>query len=186
MADSQDWPVTLKNLDTGETLELPGVYQYMTIGQSVIIDSAKAEGASGRLKQAQGFDDLHVNLTVLLPDLGQTNGADNNLVELRKINDAFKATTSSGTPSRFEIVSLHTYVRGVKEVIWSDLSSDEGWEKNTIRVDLTFTQIVQSNQQSDGGGGDTPTTNPTDAGSGTGSTGQLQIPDGYGRGPIGL
>jgi hypothetical protein len=59
------------------------------------------------------------------------------------------------------------------------MSSDEGWEDDTIRVDLTFTQLVQSNRQADGGGGSTPATNPTDSGTGSGSGGDLDTKDPY-------
>ena len=182
--DSSDWPVKIKNLDTGETLDLPGVYQNMSIGQDVIIDEAKAEGVSGKLKQAQGFDDLNVHLSILLPNTGLTNGVPSNLLELNKINASFQATSSSGTPSRFEIISPHTYVRGVKEVIWSNLSSDEGNEDDTIWLDLSFKQLTQGSTTSEAGGGDTPGTNPTESGSG--SSDIPTISDPYTRGSYGL
>lgn len=220
--EAQDWKVRLINKDTGEGIDLPGIYQSMRVGSQLLIDRASSAASDGSKKTVQGFDDGTVDLTLLLIDQEpytiiipapaidydaiyqkaydetfdrlkpkrKTRGIDFRWEEAKEAaeeagNDAVKAAKANpvsptsetvtntaldqlkalndlyqppgeGAPPTYLIISEHTRARGIYEVVWERLDSDESNADLTITVNLAFTEILPR-QTVGGAGAETPT-----------------------------
>lgn len=133
---AQDWPLTLTSQATGSSLAIPGIYQGANIARPVRLDEAATEGKSGKRRQAQGFEDAEVTISLLLID----DEAGTALIKLQQIEQLHTALDATGKPAVFTAVSPHLRARRIRQVLWTDLRSSETNNDTTILVDLVFAE----------------------------------------------
>lgn len=113
---------------------LPGLYKSLEVKGSAIIDEQEVEGQTKKPKQATGYEDIKVVLELILEDgPDKVNGID----KLREISDIFRKPGQE-KPVVHEIINEHTAARGVKKVIFKDLSSKGENKKSQLTAVLEF------------------------------------------------
>lgn len=115
---------------------LPGIYKSIEVNQEAKIDEETVEGSSKRPKQASGYDDAKITISLQLEDSqdGTTKEA-----KLQTIQNIFKVD-GQDKPVVHELVSTHSAIRGIRNVIIRNMSSKESNKKNEITVDLELLQ----------------------------------------------
>lgn len=116
-----------------DSVILPGVFKSIEIKGDAIVDEQEVEGQSKKPKQATGYDDVKVNIELILedgPDMGK-------LEKLETIQQIFR-TSGQEKPTVHKIINSHTAVRGVKQVIFKQLTHKAENKKGQIVVTLEF------------------------------------------------
>ena len=116
-----------------DSVILPGVFKSIEIKGDAIVDEQDVEGQSKKPKQATGYDDVKVNIELILedgPDMGK-------LEKLETIQQIFR-TSGQEKPTVHRIINSHTAVRGVKQVIFKQLTHKAENKKGQIAVTLEF------------------------------------------------
>ncbi len=149
MMPDQDIPARIKNMATGETLDLPGNFVNIRISNPLKTDRADAAGKGAKVKQAQGFSDFRVDLNLELA------GKDA-LKEINKIQTFYRPEGAElSTPPTYLVITPETAAMGVGELLWMDVSMDRGNYDDTIPVTLPFEEVQASDLAGPGGtGGD--------------------------------
>lgn len=119
-------------------VQLPGLLQRFSIGCDVIVDKIKPEGKSGSNKQAQGFEDATVDITILLVDTADNPSTD----QMKLIDGMFKGVDATAKPQIYRIVHPLAQARNMKKVLFSSLKSDMSRkDKKDINVTLKFEEF---------------------------------------------
>ena len=115
---------------------LPGIYKSMEVSQDAQVDEQDVEGSSRKPKQASGYDDAKITISLQLLD-----SADGTTKEekLQLIQNIFRAQGQE-KPVVHELVSTHSAIRGIMNVIIKSMSSKESNKKDEITVDLELLQ----------------------------------------------
>ena len=116
-----------------DSVILPGVFKSIEVKGDAIVDEQEVEGQSKKPKQATGYDDVKVNIELILedgPDMGK-------LEKLETIQQIFR-TSGQEKPTVHKIINSHTAVRGVKQVIFKQLTHKAENKKGQIVVTLEF------------------------------------------------
>ncbi len=113
-----------------DSVILPGVFKSIEIKGDAIVDEQDVEGQSKKPKQATGYDDVKVNIELILED-----GPD--MEKLETIQQIFR-TSGQEKPTVHRIINSHTAVRGVKQVIFKQLTHKAENKKGQIAVTLEF------------------------------------------------
>lgn len=115
---------------------VPGVFQGMSITGEVRIKEEEAQGQSGKYKQALGWEDLVVMLTLLLPNDDTSTPYD----KLQEVVQLFRRTDKAAKPQVYRIVNRHTAAWGLDKVLVKDLKSDDPNNVDYIKVTLTLVE----------------------------------------------
>lgn len=113
---------------------LPGILRDCSVGCAVRFDEAELDNRSGSTRTPLGWDDSDVNLTLDL----LTDDAGTCYRKLRDVNAVFKGYDNGGNPKVYEVVSSHLAARGVRQVVFSGLTSRETDQDDVLQVALTF------------------------------------------------
>lgn len=115
---------------------LPGIYKSMEVSQDAQVDEQDVEGSSRKPKQASGYDDAKITISLQLLDSmdGMTKEG-----KLQIIQNIFRAQGQE-KPVVHELVSTHSSIRGIMNVIVKSMSSKESNKKDEITVDLELLQ----------------------------------------------
>ena len=115
-----------------------GVLKSMNIRGEVRFDEVEQEGLSGKTRVPCGWEDAAIVLVVeLLSD------ADSTCYEkLEELNALFKNYDRSIDPLVYDIRNAHANARGVWEVYFSGLESNETDEEDVIQATLAFTETA--------------------------------------------
>lgn len=115
---------------------LPGIYKSMEISHEAKIDEQDVEGTSRKPKQATGYEDAKITISIQLLD-----SADGTTKEekLQVIQTLFRASGEE-KPTVHELVSAHSSIRGIMNVIIKSMSSKESSKKDEITVELELLQ----------------------------------------------
>lgn len=116
--------------------ELDGIVQYIKIDNKVRFDEAKVDGASGKKKTPQGFEDASISIDLLL--LTDDNGTCYD--KLGVLNGIFLGIDDTANPKIYTITNKHLLARGVREVVFSSLSSSENSRTDEISASLKFVE----------------------------------------------
>lgn len=114
---------------------IPGLYKGMDIEGSVILEEVKVEGAKKIPKQAVGYEDHKITLTVELCDSEDQSRWE----KLRIIQHLFKEP-SEDKPKPYDFISQHTQLRGIAKVLFKKLSSSESAKNDALIVNLEFVE----------------------------------------------
>jgi len=113
---------------------LPGEFVSLTINGDVKFDHAERDHMSGRARIPLGWEATDIRLTLdLLTDAGTDCYA-----KLEMINKLFKGADKRANPKIYKVTGRHLRSRGVRDVVFAGLQSDEDNEIDIIRVTLCF------------------------------------------------
>lgn len=116
---------------------LPGIYKSIEVKHSAKVEEQQVEGSDSKPKQATGYEDAKINIELLLIDSSDKT----KYQKLETIQSIFKKSDQE-KPEVMEIISEQTSIRGIRNVIFKDLTSKEQNTKDTITVTLEFWQYV--------------------------------------------
>jgi len=114
---------------------LPGIYKSVEIEHEAKIDEQTVEGSSSKPKQATGYDDAKINIELLLMDSEAATKEE----KLQAIQELFKPE-GQNKPQAQELISVHTAIRGTKQVIIKKVTSKETNKKDEITVTIELLQ----------------------------------------------
>lgn len=114
---------------------LPGIYKSIEVEHEAKIDEQTVEGSTSKPKQATGYDDAKINIELLLIDSETATKED----KLQMIQELFK-TEGQDKPQVHELISVHTAIRGAKQVIIKKVTSKETNKKDEITVTIELLQ----------------------------------------------
>ncbi len=114
---------------------LPGIYKSVEIEHEAKIDEQTVEGSSSKPKQATGYDDAKINIELLLMDSEAATKEE----KLQAIQELFKPE-GQNKPQAHELISVHTAIRGTKQVIIKKVTSKETNKKDEITVTIELLQ----------------------------------------------
>ncbi len=124
---------------------LPGVVESISVGGSILIDSAETDAVSGVSKKiCRGFDDKTISISIRLfndENIVFGDGYKSAYDYLSELEEIF-SKTEKDVPRVYKIISSHTEARKIKEVLFSRLESEESNEDDTISVMLEFTEFI--------------------------------------------
>ncbi|GAB6100442.1 hypothetical protein JCM16358_23210 [Halanaerocella petrolearia] len=127
---------------------IPGVYQNMSVKNSIKIDEVDIKGASGTSKQPQGYNDAKITLTLKLQTDNQTDCYE----KVEKLVSIFQNTDSNAKPYIYNVVNRLTSAWGIEEVVFDDLKTKDTNKDNTILAELHFVQykpvVVEKEERS--------------------------------------
>ena len=112
---------------------LPGLIQSLDIKDDAHVEEQEVEGSSKKAKQAQGYEDAKITITLILED-GPTA---TKLEKLDIIQNLFKKAGQE-KPEVHELINEHTAARRVKTVIFKSLSTRENNKKTQMTASLEF------------------------------------------------
>lgn len=117
------------------SVTLPGLVLTIEIDGSATIEDAKVEGAKKIPRQATGYEDYKVNISLELGDSAEITKEQ----KLTQLQNLFHASNRS-KPIPYELINKHTQLRGIKKVIFKNLSTVEDSKSDTIIANLEFVE----------------------------------------------
>ena len=114
--------------------EIKGLLQSLKVGNKVRFDEAKVDGASGKKKTPQGFEDATINMDFLL--LTEFEGTCYD--KLDTLNAIFKGIDNKANPKIYTVTNRHLLARGIRQIVFSNLSSQENCKTDEITATLKF------------------------------------------------
>lgn len=116
---------------------LPGLFKSIEVKSSAQVEEVEVKGKTKKPKQATGYEDTKVSLELSLEDSQSQTALD----KLKIIQNLFKKPGQE-KPIVYEIVNEHTAVRGIRQVIFKDLSTKTQNKKSEITVSIEFWEYV--------------------------------------------
>lgn len=116
-----------------DAVVLPGLFKSIEVKGDAIVDEQDVEGQSKKPKQATGYEDIKVNIELIVDD-GPL------LTKIQKIEQIQQIFRIPGQekPTVHEIINEHTAARGVKQVIFKNLTHKAENKKGQLVVTLEF------------------------------------------------
>lgn len=133
--------------------ELPGILQSLRVDGKVRYDEQKVDGSSGKKKTPQGWEDQTVVIGLVLTTEEESDCYD----KLDKITPYFKKPDAKANPQIYTIINRHTQTRGIRQVLFDRLESNESSASDEIRVTLGFTEHNPPIVRAEGNAAKTPT-----------------------------
>ncbi|MBF0454946.1 MAG: hypothetical protein HQL72_09070 [Magnetococcales bacterium] len=116
---------------------IPGILVRQSVRGSVRFDEAEQDGLSGTVKIPMGWEDADIALTVdLLTD--KTTCYE----KLAILTTLFKGADSKGNPLVLSVANVHCLARGIRQVVFSGLDSEESDRDDVIQTTLRFVEHV--------------------------------------------
>lgn len=116
---------------------LPGIYKGVEVITDALVEEQEVEGSSSKPKQATGYEDAKINLDLELYDSEERTAEQ----KMQQIQDLFRSAGQS-RPAVHQLVSSHTSIRGVKQVILKGMTSKETNKNDKITVTLELWEYV--------------------------------------------
>lgn len=114
---------------------LPGIYKSIEVNHDAQIDEQDVEGSSRKPKQASGYDDARITIEISLQDSETVTKEE----KLLMIQDIFRGAVQE-KPVVHELISIHSSIRGIQNVIIKNMTSKETNKKDEIVVNLELLQ----------------------------------------------
>ena len=116
-----------------DAVVLPGLFKSIEVKGDAIVDEQEVQGQSKKPKQATGYEDIKVNIELILEDGPLLT----KMQKLEAIQQLFRVPGQE-KPIVHELINEHTAARGVKQVIFKNLSHKAENKKSQITVTLEF------------------------------------------------
>lgn len=116
--------------------EVPGILRTLSVDGKVRFDEQKVDGASGKKKTPQGFEDTDIMLGLVL----LTDDDSDCYEKLEKVSGMFRAVDDKANPKIYKVANRHLLARGVSQVVFSKLQSAENDTTDEIAVSLGFVE----------------------------------------------
>lgn len=114
---------------------LPGIYKSIEVNHDAQVDEQDVEGSSKKPKQASGYDDARITIEISLQD-SETVTKEEKLLTIQNI---FRGAEQE-KPIVHELISIHSAIRGIQNVIIKNMTSKETNKKDEIVVNLELLQ----------------------------------------------
>lgn len=116
--------------------EVPGILQSLSVDGKVRFDEQKVDGASGKKKTPQGFEDCEITVALYL-----VTDADTSCYEkLETLAGMFRNVDDKANPKIYDVANKHLLARGIRQVVFSKLQTAENDETDEITASLGFTE----------------------------------------------
>lgn len=125
------------NVTLGNTL-LPGLLVSQQINCAVKIDTAQVEGQAQKTQTPLEWDNAGIYLCLDLLTDDDSDCYD----KLADLNRIFKGADNGRFAQIYRVNSRHARARGLDQVIFSGLSSDESDQDDVITVSLSFVEYL--------------------------------------------
>lgn len=116
--------------------ELPGFLEELRVDGKVKFDEQNVDGASGKKKTPQGWEDADITATLYLTTDQHGTCYD----KLDVLAAMFCKPDSKANPQVLTITNRHLLARGVRQVVFSRLESAENMQTDEIRASLAFVE----------------------------------------------
>jgi len=132
---------------------LPGIVDSIKINNSLLIEDTEAQGRSGKVKIVQGWDDIDVQISLLLID--DPGAAKTRWDYLKQITGVFKKIASNGKPEIYTLSHPMIKAWGTKQLLFTSLETSESRTKRTITASLAFMEyesfsgVIQDRKKND-------------------------------------
>jgi len=121
---------------------IPGILRSLSVTGLVRFDDAKQDAMSGKVKTPIGWEDADVFLGLELTSDDSALGGDSLdcYQKLARINAIFKGYDNGANPKVYDVVNPHLRARGINQVVFSSLDSEEGDDDDAISARLIFVE----------------------------------------------
>lgn len=116
--------------------ELPGILRSLSVDGKVRFDEQKVDGASGKKKTPQGYEDCDISVSVYLCTDEDSSCYD----KLEVLSGMFRKTDDKANPQIYEVSNRHLFLRGIRQVVFSRLSTAENDKSDEITATLGFVE----------------------------------------------
>lgn len=116
--------------------EVPGIMQSLTVDGKVRFDEQKVDGASGKKKTPQGFEDCEISVSLYLTTEDESSCYD----KLQKLSAMFGKVDGKANPQIYDVANRHLLARGIRQVVFSSLQTSESDATDEITASLGFTE----------------------------------------------
>ncbi|MDD2966759.1 MAG: hypothetical protein PHN64_04610 [Desulfovibrionaceae bacterium] len=116
--------------------ELPGFLEELRVDGKVKFDEQAIDGASGKKKTPQGWEDADISATLYLATDQDGTCYD----KLTALAGFFQQPDAKANPQMYTVTNRHLLARGVRQVIFSRLESAENMQTDEIRASLAFVE----------------------------------------------
>lgn len=113
-----------------------GILQELRVDGKVKFDEQKADGASGKSKTPQGWEDSEIMLSVILLTDAESDCYD----KAAQLGGLFRKPDDRANPEVLTVTNRHITARGIRQVVFSRLETAENSETDEIRATLAFTE----------------------------------------------
>ena len=117
---------------------LPGLYRSLEIVNEATVDDMRVEGVKKVPRQATGYEDIKITLTIELADSEKVDRWE----KLNIIQNVFREPKKGAKPKVYPFISRHTQIRGISKVLFKKLSSVENSRNQSIILQLEFLEYV--------------------------------------------
>jgi len=113
-----------------------GELNYLSVRGEVEFDEAREDGLSGTKKTAMGWMDADISISIVLTTDDDATCYD----RLREIDALFRGGDEGKKPQVYTVTNAHVRARGVDQVVFKGLSSNETNRDDTLRVTMDFVE----------------------------------------------
>ncbi|MDY6904081.1 MAG: hypothetical protein SWH61_05280 [Thermodesulfobacteriota bacterium] len=117
---------------------VPGVLKSQSVRGAVRFDEAKQDGLSGKARKTMGWEDADITLGLELLTDDDASCYD----RLAELNAIFRAFDDDVAPRVYDVTNAHLRARGVDQVVFSGLVSNETDTDDVITCTLTFVEHI--------------------------------------------
>lgn len=116
--------------------KIPGVFGGLAVNGKVRISEEEVPGQSGKLKQANGYEDLTMTLSLTLENDENTSPYD----KLQVIVGLFRKTDKKAKPEVYNVVNKLTAAWGLDRVLFQELKTTDPPSADIIHAVLEFVE----------------------------------------------
>ncbi len=116
--------------------EIPGILRSLRISGKVRFDEQKVDGASGKSKTPQGFEDSDIMISLYLVTDEDSDCYD----KLETLSGMFRKVDDKANPQIYSVANRHLLARGVRQVVFSRLQTAENDRTDEITATLGFVE----------------------------------------------
>lgn len=116
--------------------EVPGILQSLSVDGKVRFDEQKVDGASGKKKTPQGYEDCEIAVSLYLVTDNDTSCYE----KLETLSGMFRKTDDKANPQIYDVANRHLLARGVRQVVFSKLQTVENDQTDEIMANLGFVE----------------------------------------------
>lgn len=116
--------------------EVPGILSSLRVDGKVRFDEQKVDGASGKKKTPQGFEDSDIMISLYLVTDDESSCYD----KLETLSGMFRKVDGKANPQIYTVANRHLLARGVRQVVFSKLQTAENDKTDEITATLGFVE----------------------------------------------
>lgn len=115
---------------------VPGLLASLRVNGKVRFDTQKVDGASGKSKTPQGWEDCEIMAAVVL----LTDEESDCYEKAAALEALFRSPDKKANPQVLTLTNRHSTARGVRQVVFSRLETTESNQTDDITATLGFTE----------------------------------------------